>query len=296
MEKVSPVPVIDPCLNEVVVRPQDDGLQIATFNSIADIPSFDMPAKLQVILSAVCIGGEMSAVIDCHEWRLRANDMIVLRPGHVITSYTTSDDFKGLFIVADPHAVYEALPSLSSFLHCALQFRDNPVIRISEAEIESQLTYHGILRRKIESASHQFRREVIKSLCQALFYETLGLYTRHMRDDIGPMKRKDDILLKFMTLVARDFRRERSVSYYAEQLCVTPKHLSAVVKDASGRTAGEWIDSHVALEAKILLKNTGMTIQEISTALNFANQSFFGKYFKHLTGMSPREYRISTDS
>ena len=71
-------------------------------------------------------------------------------------------------------------------------------------------------------------------------------------------------------------------------LCVTPKHLSATIKETSGRTAGEWIDSYVIIEAKTLLRNTGLTIQEVSAKLNFSNQSFFGKYFKHITGISPR--------
>ncbi len=84
---------------------------------------------------------------------------------------------------------------------------------------------------------------------------------------------------------------ERSVTFYADKLFVTPKHLSAVLKEISEKTAGEWIDLRVILEAKLLLRSTGLNIQEISTKLNFANQSFFGKYFKHLTGMSPRDYR-----
>ena len=81
------------------------------------------------------------------------------------------------------------------------------------------------------------------------------------------------------------------MNFYADKLFVTPKHLSAVLKEISGRTAGEWIDHRVILEAKMLLRTTGMNIQEISLALNFSNQSFFGKYFKHLTGISPRDYR-----
>ncbi|MDE6390585.1 MAG: helix-turn-helix domain-containing protein, partial [Duncaniella sp.] len=81
--------------------------------------------------------------------------------------------------------------------------------------------------------------------------------------------------------------------YYAARLFVTPKHLSAVLKEMSGQTAGEWIDKRVILEAKLMLRSTGMNIQEISTALNFSNQSFFGKYFKHLTGISPRDYRTN---
>ena len=86
-------------------------------------------------------------------------------------------------------------------------------------------------------------------------------------------------------------KQERSVNYYAKELFLTPKHLSSVVKEVSGKTAGEWIDNFVLFEAKSLLRSSQKNIQEIADELNFANQSFFGKYFKHYTGMSPKEYR-----
>ena len=82
------------------------------------------------------------------------------------------------------------------------------------------------------------------------------------------------------------------MAYYAGKMFLTPKHLSTVVKEVSGKTAGEWIDSLVILEAKALLKSSEQSIQEIADELHFANQSFFGKYFKHHTGMSPKEYML----
>ena len=94
-----------------------------------------------------------------------------------------------------------------------------------------------------------------------------------------------------MRVVMENYKQERSVSFYADKLCVTAKYLSLVVKNVSGKSAGDWIDEYVILEAKALLKSSNMTIQEIADVLNFANQSFFGKYFKHHTGVSPKEYR-----
>ena len=81
------------------------------------------------------------------------------------------------------------------------------------------------------------------------------------------------------------------MDFYAEKLSITPKYMSTVIKQTSGKTAGDWIDDHVLLEAKALLKSTNMTILQISDELNFPSQSFFGKYFKRLTGVSPKEYR-----
>jgi AraC-like DNA-binding protein len=83
---------------------------------------------------------------------------------------------------------------------------------------------------------------------------------------------------------------ERELKFYADRLNLTPMHLSKVVKAASHKSANEWINDHVILEAKALLKSTSMTIQQISEELHFPSQSFFGKYFKRCTGISPREY------
>lgn len=81
------------------------------------------------------------------------------------------------------------------------------------------------------------------------------------------------------------------MGFYADQLHITPKYLSSVIKEVSGRSAVEWIDRYVILEAKALLRYSGLSIQEIAYELNFSTQSFFGKYFKHHTGMSPSEYK-----
>ena len=95
-----------------------------------------------------------------------------------------------------------------------------------------------------------------------------------------------------MELVQEHHQRERLIGFYADQLCITPKYLSKLVKENTGRSAGEWIESYVILEARAMLQSPNMSIQQIATALNFPNQSFFGKYFKRVTGMSPKQYRL----
>ena len=81
------------------------------------------------------------------------------------------------------------------------------------------------------------------------------------------------------------------MKFYANKLCLTPNYLSGVVKEYTGKTATEWVNDFVILEAKIMLKDTGYSIQEISDRLHFPDQSTFGKYFKKLTGVSPKMYR-----
>ena len=95
---------------------------------------------------------------------------------------------------------------------------------------------------------------------------------------------------QFLALVQQNFRKERFLEFYASKLEVTPKHLSRTIKKQTGYTAVEWIERYVILEAKVLLKSSNLNIQQIADELNFPSQSFFGKYFKKLTGVSPKEF------
>ena len=94
-----------------------------------------------------------------------------------------------------------------------------------------------------------------------------------------------------MLLLGEHYKEQRAVGFYARELCITPKYLTTVIKRVSGRSASEWIDSYVILEAKTLLKYSDMSIQEIAYYLNFPNQSFFGSYFKRNAGLSPSRYK-----
>lgn len=96
---------------------------------------------------------------------------------------------------------------------------------------------------------------------------------------------------KFSTLLSAHFIRERKISFYAQNLNVTAKHLSQTLKELHGKTAGKMIGEMVCLEAKVLLQNREITITQITDYLNFSNPSFFGKFFKRETGMTPKQYR-----
>ena len=102
-------------------------------------------------------------------------------------------------------------------------------------------------------------------------------------------------MARFVLAVGQHYRTHREVRFYSDALCISPKYLSTIVKSVSGRTPGEWIESYVTMEAKMLLSTTDLSIQEISSQLNFPNQSFFGKYFRHQTGLAPSAFRKSHD-
>lgn len=263
---------------------------ISVFRSLSDIPTVKFPSRLDQMLLAVCKHGEISAVIDVAPRRMGPGSIMVLRPGHIISQCRVSQDFDGFFIVVQEEKINDILPSLHYVIPYSLHYNSNPIIEITAEELEAQTLIYEMLQRQLKSTGRLFNNMALNSLCEVLFYNTLGIYASRM-NETKHHSRREELLASFIDLIETHFKTERAVNFYAEKLFVTPKHLSAVLKEISGKTAGEWIDHRVILEAKLLLRTTGMNIQEISLALNFSNQSFFGKYFKHLTGVSPRDYR-----
>ena len=270
--------------------------QVMVLNSIEAISHLTFPFKLRTLISIVCIEGSLSVSVDLVERTLNPSSIMVVRPGHTMTGYKASDDFKGFMVMAPLNSINHSLLSFSRLLQCFMYFRDRPVIEITSDELEIQQHLHAAIVKKQSLGNTPYYDSILDAMYQSVLYETLSVYTSHMNNDKpqgGSFRRKEEVFYRFLLLVEENFQKERSVNFYAEKLNITPKHLSAVAKDASGHTAGEWIDSYVILEAKLLLHNSELTIQEISARLNFANQSFFGKYFKHHTGDSPKSYRIS---
>lgn len=136
-----------------------------------------------------------------------------------------------------------------------------------------------------------FRPEVIQHLVLALLNEIL--YIRNQKEASTPphLSRQEDILRRFLTLVNKYGKHERNIGYYADKLCLTPRYLSTVIREASGQTVMQWINQAVVLEAKVMLKHSDLLVYQIADELNFPNPSFFSKFFRRMTGMTPAEYQ-----
>ena len=103
--------------------------------------------------------------------------------------------------------------------------------------------------------------------------------------------REQKVFMHFINLVHSFSKTERKLSFYADKLCLSQHYLGTLIHAASGTTAKEWIEHSVIAEAKVMLKNSDMLTYQISEELNFPNVSFFCKFFKRITGMTPLEYQ-----
>lgn len=285
--------LIDLNINAIIQKDNIDN-DIFIFNDIHDISLPDNPIKLQMPIFAICTEGSGSLKINLKEYKVGPKTLITLLPDHIIQGYTISDDFKGLFVGVTLQCAEEILPDIHTLLPFVLNFKESPLISLTEEEVANISEFHAFLWNKIKTVKGFYAKRVVNHLLQSLLFETLNIYKN--RNEIAPMRRSrnEEIYYSFFKLVEHDFKVNRSVAHYADKLCISPKHLSAVIKSVSGRTAGECIDNYVILAAKVLLRSSSQTIQEISSELNFANQSFFGKFFKHHVGISPTMYRGGT--
>ena len=243
---------------------------------------------------AVCLTGSGKVGVNLREFEVTAGTLLMTLPEQIIQSLGVSDDFSAIYIAVSPQFIDRTFTQMKELLSFMFYIKEHPCIPLSKTEQDCMLEYHSFLWKKVKMKDNVFRKEIAKGILSAMFYDLYNFCRKHMPiDEIRPKTRKEELFEKFMREVSACYKMERSVIFYANKLCLTPKHLSGVVKEVSGKTAGEWIDNFVILEARALLKSSEMSVQEIAEYLHFANQSFFGKYFKHYVGMSPKEYRRS---
>lgn len=268
------------------------GNDFAIFNDIREIPLTTYPTRLNAACLTVCTKGWCRLELNLQPCEMREGMLSIILPDQIVRQLERSDDFSGLFIAISKDFMDMVIPTMQQLFPMFLMIKERPFVSITPEETQSFQEYHSFLWSKVKLKDNPFRKEITQGLLLALFYEIYNIYQGHaVQQERIPKSRKEDLFERFIRAVSESYKAERSVSYYADKMFLTAKHLSTVVKEISGKTAGEWIDSFVVLEAKALLKSSELSIQEIADELHFANQSFFGKYFKQHTGMSPKEYR-----
>ena len=251
----------------------------------------EQPRRMTFILVALCTEGNAQFTIDTQRHDVKKNDIIVISDRHIIDDYTASDNANGLAMMMSVNFFYEVINDVRDVSLLFLFSRNHPVVSLNEDEVQTFKEYFFFLKKKVADTTNHFKRDLVRTMVLAMFYDLSNVIYRVQQVENKRQTRADDIFTRFIKLVEDNYKKERRVSWYAEQLTITPKYLSETVKSVSKHTPNEWIDKYVTLEARVLLKTSTLSIKEISDELNFPNQSFLGKFFKEHVGMSPSAYR-----
>lgn len=267
----------------------DDLLLFPEFGDLPIVP--DVPRRMDCILVGLCLRGEATYTVDTEERKVNPNDVIIISQGQVVNNSLLTPDLSGIAIMMSEDFFNEVMQGVHDLSSLFLFSRSHPVFGLRADEVENLITYFKMIQQKVETVEHNFRRDVVRSLMAAMIYDISHVMYDVQQGGVRKQTRAESIFTDFIRLLEQNFRTERRVSWYGEQLCITPKYLSETVKNVSRRTPNEWIDKYVTLELRVQLKNTSKSIKEIAEDLNFPNQSFLGKYFKEHVGVSPSAYR-----
>lgn len=243
--------------------------------------------------------GHLRADVNLNTYDIEEHSLLISVPGNIIRVADYREervkDIELTFVLISREFMSGIRIDFLKVLQDSMKLLDNPCIHLDDFQIGIADDYFK-LARKIISSPLSKKREIIGSLLTSLTYMSADILARRIDDARKMGKEKNSARLnlvfeQFIALVNEYHNSERGMAFYAEKMCLTPKYLSKLIKQASGRSAPEWIDSFVILEAKNMLKYSGMTIKEIVYKLHFPNQSVFYKFFKAHTGMTPSEYR-----
>lgn len=254
----------------------------------------NFPIRFENMFNIMVEEGEARISIDLMETTIRKNSILTIQPRNFVVMSPECQNCKVRVIATNEILMGEAFPTVNELLPLLIHSRRQPSMHLTDAQWNHIRKYYDIMLEIMDSGSTPYIKPKIITLLRGLMLELADIHIASSSVDPLIRSRKEEIMARFIMAVSENFRDNRQVSHYAEKLCISPKHLSAVVKSITGRTAGDWIENYVVMEAKVLLKTTNLTVQEISDRLNFANQGFFGKYFKHVVGVSPRAFRLQS--
>lgn len=247
------------------------------------------PLRFESLIAIMCLEGTLSIGVDLHTIHVKRGTVVILRPQNFISFMEVSDCCVVNAVACSRPMVEEFLLRSTEMLPLLLHLSNFPAVDLIEAQQNRIAEYFAMICTLIQGGITPNLSRKVGCLLKASLYEMLDNFDANALS--RPRTRREELTARFLTLVAENFLNHRDVAFYADKLSVSAKHLSSVVKSVGGRTAGDWIETYVVLEAKMLLANTDMSINEISQKLNFKTQALFGKYFRQATDMSPSAFR-----
>jgi len=253
----------------------------------------------------ICTDGCISGELDGQHWELQRGDAFVLAPANYAKTYAKSEDFKALGIRLDYEFYLQTVDPVLN-INTQLHLAKNPKVHLNKQNFELvQKLFTGLsfqIEKENAVIADELTSEMDELKLKLIHYQTLSIgkvfayiVLEMLLDTIGTttsrVTRKDEIVRLFLQLMQENYPTHRDVAFYAEKLFLTTRYLSVLVKEKSGKSPQKWIAERVINHAKQRLAYTNTSIKEIAQELNFGNQSFFGKYFKQHTGISPKEFR-----
>ncbi|SHE35412.1 AraC family transcriptional regulator [Dysgonomonas macrotermitis] len=262
------------------------------FSELTRIPKstlLDFPHIFEGFLLAFCSAGKARFKIDLREYSIEKDMLLIIFPNQIFEPISRSE-FLHIQYLFFPLDILSGI-SFPFDLNVAFKIGKQPSIKVPTGIMQELQTYYNMIKNLHQRDTQVYRKEIVRGLLYSAVIQACSIYTDTESDLEIKSPHKERLIKNFLKLLMQNRKQVRNVSFYADQLFVTPKYLSSTLKKVTDRTALDWINEAVIIEAKTKLKTTDLTVMQISEELNFSNPSFFGRYFRQYTGMTPLEYR-----
>lgn len=255
------------------------------------------PTRMDITFVILCLEGNATVQCDLQEIHIGPGTLFLCKPGSILQATNGKTEVFSL-LMTNERFNEQLNISFKKLLPHYASLEKLIALQLNEKQCERLNTMFGLVAETIASDPNQiYYHESVRAYIQALAYEIVNNFARHLQtltenqSSLIPNRRDEEFFRLFVGYLGQHFREEHRVQFYAEQLNITPKYLSLLITRLTGRSPSKWIDEYIMSEARVLLQNTDLNIQQISDTLHFANQSFFGKFFKAHMGISPSSYR-----
>ena len=235
----------------------------------------------------IILNGEAHINFNLQDRHVTAGTLVYVGPGTIINPIRLSDDLRvyGMALFADFPMPFAQGQMPSAFNGQVRDFQ----LSVSEGDISTARHILDTIWHVVHGESYD--RPVVTALVAALMHHYDHLFRQQTDIQAATRSREQTIFDRFIQLVNQHCRQQHQIGYYANRLCLTERYLGTVIRQTSGTTAKDWIDRALITQAKVLLRHSDKSVMQISEDLDFPNPSFFSKYFKRLTGMTPGEYK-----
>lgn len=259
-----------------------------------DESMFRHPSRLDAFAVIFCVSGEAEVQINLKKYILKSGTIALHVPENIIQIKSSDNLIIYPFIISSNY-IQKIHFETKDLINLYMAAKTSPVFSLEYSDIHILEKYYYLLESILQTNTN-YKSKITIGIVTSFMYKIYEVLVNKLKENEHKRKipeRCEIVFDDFIKEVNLFNGTEHSLSFFADRLNLTPNYLSARVKEYSGRTAMEWIEDSVILEAKTMLKHTDLSIQEIAYKLKFPTQTFFGKYFKRITGMSPKQYKDS---
>ena len=252
----------------------------------------DYPIRLnKITMIAFCMEGYIKFNLGLKNRMMSKGQLHIILPDQIIQTTEVSPNFKAGFMVLKRNFFNSQNHFIETInLHNSLM--EQAYFDLSKKEMQEYIQIFKMMQEKMSDTQHAYRMQIVQNYFQITFYNIYHLIAnRQNLPEKMPMSNNMMIYERFIKSVEEHYRKEHSVKFYADILSLTPKYLSSVIYEVSGKHASDWIHEYIMLETKALLKSTNMNLKNISETLHFCTPSHLGRFFKRYTGYTPKEYK-----